>query len=102
MELTKEEAMEHAGLVRDVEAAIGTHDVKEADKPFIDAVCKRAAVELPRMMISHVRRIYEATAAAKFPSDTVCALRTRVQYRLGEHHKLKELRTYQIEKGGRK
>src|SRR3990167_10475350 len=96
MELTKAQIMEHAGLVRDVCAALGTRSVKDADKPFIDAICKRAAVVLPLMLISHVRRLYEAAADCDFPSDTVCAFRGALQRRLGTHHNLKELRGYTI------
>jgi hypothetical protein len=93
---TKEELSEDVGLVRDVEAWCGTARADDIERGFVDALCRKAYEELPKLQIPHVRRINEAVCKMEFPSPTALGLRRRCLEVLSAHHNLRQYRNVKM------
>lgn len=93
---TKEELTEDVGLVRDIESWAKRRLNDDHERGFLDSLCRKACVEMPKMEIPHVRRINEALCEKEFPSATVLGtLRCCIEL-LSKHHNLKTYRTARI------
>lgn len=93
---TKEELTEDVGLVRDVEAWCGAVCADDTERNFRDDLFRKAYEELPKMQISHVRRINEALCGMDFPTPTALGLRRQTLEVLGRHHNLKNYRNVKM------
>lgn len=93
---TKEELSEDVGLVRDIEACFGAARADDFERGYMDALCRKAYEELPKLQITHVRRISEAAWAMDFPSATALGLRRRCLEVLSAHHNLKQYRNVKM------
>lgn len=94
---TSEETKEHAGLVRDLIAAIEIKfPADDYERDLRDALFRKAYAVAPSMDTAHVRRINEALCGMEFPSEIALALRRQTLTILAQTHKLKEYRNVKL------
>ena len=90
---TKDQLLEDAGLVRDVEAwcKVG-YPADDTERNFRDALFRKAFAGLGALEIAHVRRLNEALCGMDFPTPAALALRRETLNALARHHQLRKYR----------
>ena len=89
----KDELKEDAGLVRDIIATAGVdYPANDFERDLRDGLFRKAFTLVPKMEITHVRRINEALCEMEFPSAAALGLRHATLKRLAEYHRLKDFR----------
>jgi hypothetical protein len=93
----KNELLNDAGLVRDIEAWCQVkYPADDTERNFRDALFRKTFAELPAMEIQHVRRINEALCDMEFPTPTALGLRRETLNQLARHHHLKKYRHIKV------
>jgi hypothetical protein len=93
----KNELLNDAGLVRDIEAWCQVkYPADDTERNFRDALFRKTFAELPNMEIQHVRRINEALCDMEFPTPVALGLRRETLNQLARFHDLKKYRHIKV------